>query len=413
MALYQDLGRNLQKDLLAKWYGDLALANERKEPVAYLFVSGNVEELLQAYGFHLVYPEINALQCGIKKAAGGFIQKAEEAGYSSDVCGYVKNDVGIALAGGKWPLGNLPKPDLLVCTYAGCTTYMKWFEALAQHFECPLFVLDVPFVRDEDVPAADIAYVVTQLRELSVLCQAVTGRTLSEERLRELVRLSAEAEDLWVRVLEMAKRRPSPLDGFFEAVFFMAPINVLRGTPECVAYYEGVLREMEERVSLGIGPIPEEKFRVVLEGPPPWPHFRAFWDLFKRWGVTCVASTYPRVGGIWDWGMRHDPERPWESIATHAMNGYTNWNLARRQAMMRRFVAEYHADALVLHSVKSCRAFSMGMADTRELFLREDRLPALFIESDLADPRYFSEAQLRTRVDAFFEALEHRRSARV
>jgi hypothetical protein len=36
-------------------------------------------------------------------------------------------------------------------------------------------------------------------------------------------------------------------------------------------------------------------------------------------------------------------------------------------------------------------------------------VPTLLIESDLEDPRYFSEAQLRNRVDAFFESLEHKK----
>jgi hypothetical protein len=31
------------------------------------------------------------------------------------------------------------------------------------------------------------------------------------------------------------------------------------------------------------------------------------------------------------------------------------------------------------------------------------------VESDLADPRYYSEAQLRNRIDAFFESQAHRR----
>jgi hypothetical protein len=34
------------------------------------------------------------------------------------------------------------------------------------------------------------------------------------------------------------------------------------------------------------------------------------------------------------------------------------------------------------------------------------------IESDIEDPRYFSEAQLRNRIDAFFESLEHKKIVR-
>ncbi len=51
----------------------------------------------------------------------------------------------------------------------------------------------------------------------------------------------------------------------------------------------------------------------------------------------------------------------------------------------------------------------MGQADTREVFSNEYGIPTLFIESDLADPRYFSAAQLRNRIDAFFEGLAHRK----
>jgi hypothetical protein len=31
------------------------------------------------------------------------------------------------------------------------------------------------------------------------------------------------------------------------------------------------------------------------------------------------------------------------------------------------------------------------------------------VESDLEDPRYYSEAQMKNRIDAFFEALEHKK----
>jgi hypothetical protein len=31
------------------------------------------------------------------------------------------------------------------------------------------------------------------------------------------------------------------------------------------------------------------------------------------------------------------------------------------------------------------------------------------VESDLEDPRYYAEAQIKNRVDAFFESLEHKK----
>jgi benzoyl-CoA reductase subunit B len=409
---FQDRGRSLQKELLGDWYREIATAHEHRRKVAYLFISGNVVELLRVFGFVPAYPEVNALQCGIKRASGGFIGRAEDAGYSPDVCAYVKNDMGLFAADGVGPWGRISPPDLLVCTYSGCNTYIKWFEALATRFDVPLFMLDVPHHRGAP-SAQDLRYVVRQLEELIALCERITGISYDEARLKQILALSAEAEEAWEQIVTSAKRRPSPFDGYFEAVFFMAPIYVLRGTEACARYYREALAEVRERVEMGIGPVPEERFRVVMEGPPPWPHFRNFWELFKRWGVTSVFSTYARVGGIWDGGVRHDPRRPLESLAEYAMGCYTNLSLEERSDMLAHAVREYQADALVIHSVKSCRVFSVGQADMREEFTRVKGIPTLFVESDLVDPRYYSEAQMKNRIDAFFEALEHARMVRM
>jgi benzoyl-CoA reductase/2-hydroxyglutaryl-CoA dehydratase subunit BcrC/BadD/HgdB len=45
----------------------------------------------------------------------------------------------------------------------------------------------------------------------------------------------------------------------------------------------------------------------------------------------------------------------------------------------------------------------------REYFTKELNVPTLLIESDIEDPRYFSEAQIKNRIDAFFESLEHKK----
>ena len=40
-----------------------------------------------------------------------------------------------------------------------------------------------------------------------------------------------------------------------------------------------------------------------------------------------VASSYTKVGGIYDQGFRHDPDHPLESLADYCMGCYTNLNL--------------------------------------------------------------------------------------
>ena len=68
-------------------------------------------------------------------------------------------------------------------------------------------------------------------------------------------------------------------------------------------------------------------------------------------------------------------------------------------------------DGVVYHPIKSCRTVSTGLADSRRSLMAQTNTASLFIESDMMDKRVVSEAQLKNRIDAFFEGLTTRRAA--
>jgi len=72
-------------------------------------------------------------------------------------------------------------------------------------------------------------------------------------------------------------------------------------------------------------------------------------------------------------------------------------------------VKDYSIDGVVYHPIKSCRTVSTGLADGRRALMAALDTPSLFIESDMMDKRVVSEAQLKNRIDAFFEGLASRR----
>ena len=72
-------------------------------------------------------------------------------------------------------------------------------------------------------------------------------------------------------------------------------------------------------------------------------------------------------------------------------------------------VDDYAADGIVFHPIKSCRTVSTGLADNRRALMERRDVPSLFIESDMMDRRVVSEAQLKNRIDAFFESIDSRR----
>jgi benzoyl-CoA reductase subunit B len=72
-------------------------------------------------------------------------------------------------------------------------------------------------------------------------------------------------------------------------------------------------------------------------------------------------------------------------------------------------IAPYHIDGIVYHPIKSCRTVSTGLADNRRAVMEAHDVATLFIESDMMDKRVVSEAQMKNRIDAFFEGLATRK----
>jgi len=154
----------------------------------------------------------------------------------------------------------------------------------------------------------------------------------------------------------------------------------------------------------------EEKYRLVVEGPPNWTSFRDFWKMFYDEGAVVVSSTYAKVGGLYDFGFRHDPDHPLESLAEYCLGCYTNLNLPSRVDMICKYIDEYQADGLLINSIKSCNSFSAGqLLILREVEKRTGK-PAAFIETDLVDPRYFSAANVKNRLESYFQMVKQKRT---
>jgi benzoyl-CoA reductase subunit B len=415
----KDASQMRQKAMIARHFDRLAAAPETGALCAYTFVPGNLTELLLSFDVLPVLPEINALQSAMRGKTAEYIAAAEKLGHSEDVCTYVKSDIGMMKSGNVGPTGQrLPNPDLLLLSYTGCFTFMKWFELLREEYRSPVAMLHVPYQADGRITDAMRTYVVDQLRQVVIpKLEQVTGRAYDEDRLKAHLALSAQAEDDLVWVLQSARNMPSPIDAYFGAVYYVGPIfSAFRGTLDAVDYYRELREEIAERIRDGKGPVTpdgdmeRERFRIVVEGPPNWTSFRQFWKMFADEGAVAVASTYSKVGGVYDLGFRHDPNRPLETLAEYCLGCYTNLSLPTRIDLLTRYVADYRADGFLINSVKSCNSFSAGQLHIlREVEAQSGR-PGAFIESDLVDPRYFSAANIKNRLESYFQMLDQKRA---
>ena len=134
--------------------------------------------------------------------------------------------------------------------------------------------------------------------------------------------------------------------------------------------------------------------------------------MFSDEGACVVASTYTKVGGTYDYGFRHDPSDPLGTLADYCGGCYTNMNLPGRVDMLCDYVEEYAADGFLINSVKSCNSFSAGQLVILQEVEKRTGIPGGFIETDLVDPRYFSPANIKNRLESYFQMLAARKGAK-
>jgi benzoyl-CoA reductase subunit B len=405
--------------LFRAWFHELEAAAETNRPSAYVFVMGSLGELMRTFDLPVVFPEINSLQTAVRRVAHEYLNEAEDYGYSPDICGYVKADVATQLKGGRLPMGRIPKPSIAVYTNA-CNTYIKWAEIWERMYKIPVFTLDVPGTRaagtqtwpgDPDFEH-DRRYVEAQLRELIPVLEKVSGVAFDVDRLREAMGHANTLCRGWNRVLALNASRPSVFNALTDGTIYLGVTNCFRGAPEGAAYFTDLVEEMEYKSARGIGTLTEEQYRLLFVGVPCYPIFRRFSEMFTELGGTFVGSTYLHfASGGANLGYEYDLSRPIESLAEGVLIGVRNAmdNMFHQTPVLLEMIDAFAADGIVYHPIKSCRTVSTGLADSRRALLAARDVPSLFIESDMMDRRVVSEAQLKNRIDAFFEGLASRR----
>lgn len=405
--------------LFRDWFEHMSHAPDRGEKSAYVFVMGSIAEILRVFDFHTVFPEINSLQTAVRRVAHEYLNTAEDYGYSPDICGYVKADVAMQLQDGKHPMGRIPRPDIAVYTNA-CNTYVKWAEIWERMYHVPIFTLDVPGTRQhlgQTWPGhpdfeEDKKYVAAQLRELISVCENVSGRKFDIDKLREVMTNANAMSRAWKRLLELNVNTPSVFNAVTDGTVYLGMANAFRGTLEGAKYFNEAVEEMEYKVAHKIGTLHDEKYRLIFVGVPCYPIFRRFNEMFAEWGGAFVSSTYLWfASGGTNLGVEYDVSRPLDSLAEgvlisvrHAMD-----SMFFQHQMLIDMIDPYRVDGVVYHPIKSCRTVSTGLADNRRALLEAKDVGSLFIESDMMDKRVVSEAQLKNRIDAFFEGLATRK----
>ncbi|AGL00911.1 2-hydroxyacyl-CoA dehydratase subunit D [Desulfoscipio gibsoniae] len=387
------------KQLMSQYYAQGVEARRKNIPVAWVTAVFPVEILYAAEVFPY-YPENFGALAAARKIAHDLSELAEAKGYFYDLCGYARCGIGDAYAQ-EHPVGEIERPDIIFCCNTQCGSLPKWFEAASRFYNAPYFLLDAPLIEDaweEQVKK----YFIKQLEEMIDFLEQSTGKAFDYNRLVRVLDLSNEACRLWNEILDTAALKPAPF-GFFDACFHMAPIVTWRGTEEAVTYYRALKEELDERIKKGIYAIPNERYKIYWDHIPVWPRLRWFADLFAEHGALVVVSQYTH-----SWAYNFDPSNPLESLADNYLKSFVNRSFDKRIDLKINFMKKYNVDGFVLFSNRSCKPNAFGLYDKSNVIKNVTGLPGVVFEADMSDLRFFSEEQVRSKIEVFVEQLKER-----
>ena len=384
--------------LVAAHYMSAVQAHSMGRWVAWCTAVAPPSEILYVMGIQPLFPENYACVVTVMKAARNMFETSEAYNISRDLCSYSRCVMGSVL-GGEAPFGGMEKPDVLLSTKNVCVVYMKWWELMAHTLKCPLYVIDCPTITDK-MENYHVKYIDEQLRSLVSGLEKITGTNLDEEKLKEAVKLSDRAAELWRKVIEYRRAKPCPM-GVTDSSAAMFPIVASAGTQEAVEYYERLLDEVSGRVKEGVGALEEERFRLLLSGIPYWHHLRMFNYLEEKYGAVFVHELYTAT-----WGLASlNPAKPFESLAYKALLNPTNMPISWSKDWISGLVKDFDVDGIVLLSSRSCKATSIGNLTIQKVLREEYGIPSVVLEADHTDDRAYSEAEVISRLDAFMEML--------
>jgi len=429
--------------------GGTIKAKQEGKKLAYAFISSSYDEIIRAMDIVPVWTENYAGICGVKRDVNRFLERAESLGLSRSLCTYALCGIGFDQM--REELGEMPpnspwggqaRPDMMLSSgQILCDPRNKWYQASQQFMpDVPIYNVGLPWpMYEDDVDVEDVAgyyvkYIVKELRGLIAFLEKQTGKKMDYDRLAETVALAERTWDLIWETYEMRRATPTPMDTG-DAMNTMVPMVFMMGTQEAYDFYLALKVELQGKIDRKEGVIEDEKYRLLWGGGlPSWFALNDFNYFNSKGAVFPAETTYRLIEPIERLNIPKTND-PVERLAWRWLRYWTYWyEKAKKRPgsepdveRLIQYIEDYKIDGIVMHEAFSCRTWHLGLIwqlnQLKKIYRpipilslgktarREN--PSLILESDIIDMSSYSEAETRSKIDAFIETLESVKSNQI
>jgi benzoyl-CoA reductase/2-hydroxyglutaryl-CoA dehydratase subunit BcrC/BadD/HgdB len=353
-------------------------------------------EILYAMGITPLHNEVttwtSALLLGNQM---DLLTAGAEAGLAPEICSPHRG-----LAGGYFK-GMLPKPDAVLWTNLICDNTAKSGEYLMKLTGAPGFFLDHPF----DHSGPEKQYLVDELKDLIKFLEETSGRKMDWDKLEQNVAEMDKQIKLQTEICDLRKAVPSP----FSTRRFLELLTIdymFASQPEATEYLTSVRDELAGMVNEGRGAVNPERFRLMSLFIPPIHMIPFIENLFQEFGA--VSTTEP-LFTYWKYDPL-DPSKPLESIVKKSYmipESRTMYGPLGESTLqdIRDCAKDYQVVGCIYYAFIGCRHTCATIKLFKDI-LNEIDIPVLTLDIDLVDPTINTQAEVRQKMEQFFELLE-------
>lgn len=306
----------------------------------------------------------------------------------------------------------IPEPDYLVVSGFLCETAPKTIDILHEMYGVPMSYfgtcLDREANEDPDTEARRVRVAARHMRELVEKMQEVVGVEISDDDVVEQVSGKRVLRDNLQKIHQMidSSERVLMSAANESIVFLSARLAANAGNVPRLAEATTVLcEELERRVATGFDLMKEGAPRLFVMVPASFTDPRLE-HLIEETGMI-IAST--EIDCFWPEGQRTPPKLEgtpdvYEGVCSYLYDSKTR-KLAERIQIIEQVCRRLKVDGVVCRSHVGCRTIHGDVLVIKDALTRDLGLPAMVLEYESFDPRFYEEETLRGRFEMFKEMV--------
>ena len=310
--------------------------------------------------------------------------------------------------------GLLPIPTAYLALTEPCDGVAGLHAAFMNHPDwknVPCFAPEVPY--HDDQRAYD--YYAGELKRMIEFITRHTGKTLSMDRLKEVVDETNRGYALWLEYSNLRRAVPTPHSYIMPMSGFYTLNTAGAGDPVKTQWYRDLVANAEARVRENRPEVPNQKTRVLWYDIQPMFFSELAPWMEQEWGAAIVMDMvsycpYELVDtstedalfrGLAKRALQHGP-------MIHQARGLVDNVLAD----IRRIVTDYRIDCVIFPGHMGHKDLAASTSIARDT-CRDLGVAFLNIGMDICDKRYASVDQIKDKISQFFKAMRLGETTRV